>query len=154
MRSFAVAVILCTVSGTAIGQERFVERTPQRRSPIPHTMESAGNPNCVKARATPSFPVEDVGGYIGGARLHGNHVFARGAGAATGAPLDGTYGTDYAGLKTRPNRVFLASSYDPSIGPTIARAYRTDGPQVTDVFALRPLRKAVLEAREAGHEKP
>ncbi len=152
MRSFAVAVILCAVSSSAFGQERFVERTPQRRTPIPHTMERAGNPDGVRQHATPSFPVEDVGGYIGGARLRGNHIFARGAGAVTGAPQDGTFGTDYAGLKTRPNRVFLAPSYDPSIGPSVARSYRTDGPQVTDVFSQRPLRKAVIEAREAGHE--
>ncbi|MFO0824440.1 MAG: hypothetical protein U0792_15210 [Gemmataceae bacterium] len=51
----------------------------------------------------------------------------------------------------RPGRVFLAPSYDPSIGPTIANAYRTDGPHVPDVFAKRPLRNAILERGEDAH---
>jgi len=151
MRWLFVAMLVCVVSNSAFAQERFVERAP-RRAPIPHTMERAGFPTTVKPHAIESVPPQAVGGYVGGARLRGNHVFARGAGAAVGAIQDGTYATDYAGIQTRPGRVFLAPSYDPSIGPTIARAYRTDGPQVLDVFSLRPVRKAVIEAREGGHE--
>jgi len=152
MRSFIAAMMLCAITGSAFAQERFVERAPQRRTPIPHTMERAGHPYSVRAHSIPSVPPAVVGGYIGGARLFGNHIFARGAGASVGAIEHGTYGVDYAGIQTRPGRVFLAPSYDPSIGPSIARSYRTDGPQVTDIFSLRPVRKAVIEAREAGHE--
>ncbi|MBA4189549.1 MAG: hypothetical protein C0467_16310 [Planctomycetaceae bacterium] len=151
MRWVFVAMLVCVVSSCAFAQERFVERAP-RRTPVPHTMERAGYPTTVKPNAIASVPTQFVGGYIGGAKLRGNNVFARGAVATVGAIQDGTYGIDYAGIQTRPGRVFLAPSYDPSIGPTIARAYRTDGPQVLDVFSLRPVRKAVIEAREAGHE--
>jgi hypothetical protein len=44
--------------------------------------------------------------------------------------------------------VFLAPSADPSRGRPAYLAYRSDGPRVVDVFALRPLRKAVLDQRE------
>ncbi|MCE9564373.1 MAG: hypothetical protein K8U57_20240 [Planctomycetes bacterium] len=155
MRSFAIAAVLLSVaSGSAFGQDRFVERAPIPRLEIPHTMERAGNPLSVNRFAIPSVPAHNAGGYIGGQRLFGHRAFlTKGALSSPGAVAVGTYGTDYAGITVRPGRVFLAPSYDPSIGPTVARAYRTDGPQVTDVFALRPVRKAVLEAREdrEGH---
>jgi hypothetical protein len=85
----------------------------------------------------------DVGGYVGGGRLRGNNVIARGAGAASGPVADGVFGTDYAGLKVRPGRVFLGASADPSAGQPFARGYRTDGPHVPDVFSLKPFRKAL-----------
>ncbi len=155
MRLLAALVVLVFCGSPAFGQERFVERTPRPRHPAAHTMERAGNPTTVKRHAQPSVTAKDVGGYIGGGRLHGNRIFAKGSTVATGPVADGTFGTDYAGVKVRPNRVFLAPSYDPSVGPTVARAYRTEGHYPPDVFALRPFRKAVIEAKEvkeAGHE--
>ncbi len=147
-----VAVVVSSLGSSAFAQERFVERTPLPWHPAGHTMERAGNPTLVKAHAVPSMTARDAGGYIGGGKLFGNRVFAKGSTAATGPVANGTFGTDYAGFHVRPNRVFLAASYDPSIGPTIARAYRTDGHYPPDIFALRPFRKAVIEARYGEHE--
>ena len=153
MRAFVrSAVALVALSGAAAGQERFVERTPLPKNPVPHTLERAGNPAGVSRFAIPSVTSRDVGGYVGGGKLIGNNVFAKGSSAATGPVMDGTFGTDYAGFKVRPNRVFLAASPDPSVGSTVARAYRTDGPHVPDVFSLRPFRKAILESKEAHRE--
>jgi hypothetical protein len=112
-------------------------------------MERAGNPTRVSRFAVPTVTAANAGGYVGGGRLFGNRVLARGHGAVTGPNYAGTFGTDYAGLHVRPGRVFLAPSYDPSVGPTIARSYRTGGHYPPDVFALRPFRKAVIEAKEA-----
>jgi hypothetical protein len=131
---------------------RFVERTPMPRQPLFHTMDRAGYPQLVKPHAVPSVTPRDAGGYIGGGRLLHNRMFARGP-VATGPVADGTFGTDYAGLRLRPNRVFLAPSYDPSLGPSIGRLYRTDGPYVPDVGTVRPLRNAVIEKREAKEER-
>jgi hypothetical protein len=155
-----VAVLLVPVVATgtivlaAAAQDgtRFVERTPMPRQPVLHTMERAGNPQIVKPHAAPSVSSHDAGGYIGGGRLLHNRIFARGP-VATGPVADGTFGTDYAGLRMRPNRVFLGPSPDPSLGPSIARAYRTDGPYVPDAGTVRPLRNAVIEAREVKQER-
>ncbi|WP_439620623.1 hypothetical protein [Gemmata sp.] len=152
VRSFVAAALVCAAPTFAFGQDRFVERTPSRHVPLVHTMERAGYPTSVKPHAIPSVPPQYTGGYIGGARLfHGNRPLAKGPYAAPGPVRDGTYGIDYAGITMRPGRVFLAPSYDPSIGPTIAQSYRAEGPVVPDVFSLRPLRKAVIEAREDKH---
>ena len=153
MRAYVWSVVVCGLCGSsATAQERFVERTPLPRTHTVHTMARVGNPIGVSPHATPSVTLRDVGGYIGGGRLHGNNVFARGAGAAMGPVADGVFGTDYAGVKVRPGRVFLGASPDPSAGHPFARGYRTDGPHVTDVFALRPFRKALFESRDARRE--
>jgi len=153
MRALLVVVVFGWAT-PATAQERFVERTPLPRRPPVHTMERAGNPQSVSRLAVPSVTPRDVSGYVGGARLLGNHILASGPTAATGPLTDGTFGTDYAGIKVHPNRVFLAPSYDPSVGPTLARSYRTNGPHVPDVFALRPFRKAIIEKQEAAECAP
>jgi hypothetical protein len=137
---------------TAQDGMRFVERTPLPRTPATHTMERSGHPTGISPHAIPSVTFRDVGGYVGGARLLHNNVFARGAGAATGPVADGTYGTDYAGFRIRPGRVFLAASADPSAGIPFSRGYHTDGPFPKDVFAARPFRKALFEKNEAAEE--
>jgi hypothetical protein len=144
-------LIALLLPGVAEAQQRFVERTPLPRHPAAHTTERAGYPTKVSRFAVPSVTAKDVGGSVGGGRLFGNRIFVKDAGAVTGSVFDGTYGTDYAGLHVRPGRVFLAPSYDPSVGPTVARSYRTDGHYPPDVIALRPFRKAVIEAKEHGH---
>lgn len=146
-------LVVVGVGSSGIAQERFVERTPYPRNPVFHTMERAGNPTSVKPRAVPSVTAHDATGYVGGAKLLGNNLRGKGSGAASGPIQDGTFATDYAGAQLRTGRVFLAPSYDRSIGPTVARAYRTDGPHVPDVFSLRPLRKAVLEKRDVMDSK-
>ena len=156
MRAYVWSIVVCGLCGSgAMAQDgtRFVERTPYPKYPHVHTMERAGYPMEVRPHATPSVTFRDVGGYIGGGRLRHNNFFVRGPFAATGPVNDGTYGTDYAGIRVRPGRVFLGASADPSAGPSFGRGYRTDGPFPTDVFALRPFRKALVEKREAAEER-
>jgi hypothetical protein len=131
--------------------ERFVQRTPMPARPVEQTMATAGYPQQVSKHAIPSITRFDGPGYIGGSELC--HPFARGEGAATGPTQTGTYGTDFIGFRQRPGRVFLAGADDPTLGYPFARKYRTDGPRITDVFALRPVRKAVLEAKEDKEER-
>ncbi len=147
--------LITTAPATAQERKRFVERTPMPHQPAVQTMERAGYPQSIKPHAIPSVTAHDAGGYIGGAKLHGNRIFAKGTGAcAPSGPLqDGTYGTDYVGIKQRLGRVFLASSQDPSAGPAIARSYSTVTPPIVDIFNLRPLRNAVLEKREVKEER-
>ena len=115
-------------------------------------MERAGYPLSVKPHAIPSVTRFDHGGYVGGGSLFGNSLRASGPGSALGPTQTGTYGTDFGGFAAHLGRVFLAPSADPSRGHPAYLAYRTDGPRIVDVFALRPLRKAVLEQREGVHE--
>jgi len=143
-----VAILTLLLTSPAIAQDRFVERTPLPRNAPQHTMERAGNPRAVAWWAVPSVTRRDAVGYIGGASHRGNSLSATGPYSAPGPTQDGTAGSDFAGFRLRMGRVFLAPSADPSQGNNIARAYRTDGPHVPDIFALRPLRKAVLEKRE------
>jgi hypothetical protein len=130
---------------------RFVERTPYPHNPVIHSMDRAGYPTEVRPHAIPSVTHRDVGAYVGGGRLLHNRIFARGPYAVTGPVADGTFATDYAGLKVRPGRVFLGASPDPSVGPTFAGGYRTDAHYPKDVFALRPFRKAIFEKSEKKH---
>lgn len=145
-----VPMVIAALAPAATAQDgrRFVERAPLPRQPLAHSLERAGNPQAVKPHAVPSVTPRDAGGYVGGGRLLHNNLLARGP-VAVGAVPDGTFGTDYAGLRVRPNRVFLAPSYDPSAGPAVARGYRTDGPHVPDIGTFRPLRNAVIEKGDA-----
>ena len=142
------AILGMLFASPAVAQDRFVERTPAPRKPVDHSMTRAGNPRSIAWWAQPSVGRHDVGGYVGGGTLKNNTPLAKGPGAVTGPTEDGTFGTDFAGFRTRMGRVFLAPSADPSRAPSIARAYRTDGPHVPDVFAWRPFRKAVLEKKD------
>ncbi|MBX9583331.1 MAG: hypothetical protein K2X87_23765 [Gemmataceae bacterium] len=153
MRLGLAAVITGLIASQASAQERFVERAPLPKHPPADAMARAGYPQTVARWAIPGVSRYEAGGYVGGGSLHGNRVLAKGPFAATGPRLDGTFGWDFAGFKVRPGRVFLAPSQDPGAGAVVARNYRTDGPHVPDVFSLRPVRKAVLEKREAAEER-
>ena len=128
--------------------DRFAQRAPLPRRPVEHSMYRAGNPQSVRPHAVPSVTQFDNAGYVGGASLKNNCLRARGPGSATGPIFDGVFATDYTGFREHMGRVFLASSADPSKGRYFYRGYWAEGPRVVDVFAIRPLRKAVLEARE------
>jgi hypothetical protein len=143
----ALLTTILTVS-PAFAQERFTERTPLPKQPVPHTMQRAGYPRSIAPWAVPSVSRYDAGGYIGGGSVKDNSLRATGPLSATGPTDTGTFGTDFAGFKLRMGRVFLAPSADPSQGAPISQNYRADGPVVPDVFALRPFRKAVLEKKE------
>ncbi|MBM3980386.1 MAG: hypothetical protein FJ304_08880 [Planctomycetes bacterium] len=133
--------------------QRIAERTPAPRTPVEHTAARAGNPLAVHNHAVPSVTRFDYGGYVGGATIKNNSLTARGPASATGPLCDGVYGTDYAGVRANLGRLFLASSNDPSRGPTMAKLYSPEGPRVTDVFALRPFRKAVLAKHEDDEKR-
>jgi hypothetical protein len=133
-------------------RERFVERTQPRR-PVEYTQQRAGNPSRVAWWAVPGVSPHEAGGYIGGSRLSHNNALKKGEWVAPGPITNGTYGWDFVGFGIRPGRVFLRETVDPSRGPQINREYRTDGPRPPDPIALRPLRKAILEAQEEREEK-
>lgn len=133
---------------------RFVERAPLPRVAPPNTLARAGNPNTLLPWAIPTDAGHVGGGYVGGGRLfHGNRPLARGEYSAPGAAGVGTYGTDYIGMGDRPGRVFLAPSPDARASRPIADNYEANGPQLMDVFNIRPVRKAVLEKREDAAER-
>lgn len=148
MLSMRLAILAILFASPVFAQERFVERAPLPKKPIDHSMARAGNPRNIAWWAQPSVGKHNATGYIGGGSLKGNALLAKGPFSATGPTDTGTFGSDFAGFRLRMGRVFLAPSADPAHGPSIARAYRMDGPHVPDVFALRPVRKAVLEKKE------
>jgi hypothetical protein len=120
---------------------------------IDHSAERAGYPLTVSRMAIPSVTRFDNGGYLGGASLKNNNLCARGPGSAIGPVYDGTFGTDYTGVRQHMGRVFLAPSNDASVGRPAYLAYVSEGRRVPDIFALRPVRKAVLEKREDAEER-
>ena len=128
-------------------------RTPYPRLPIDHSAERAGYPLTVSKLAAPSVTRFDNVGYIGGASLKNNNLCARGPGSAVGPVYDGTFATDYGGVRAHLGRVFLAPSSDVTVGRPIYLGYVAEGRRVPDVFALRPFRKAVLEKREDAEER-
>lgn len=129
-------------------------RTPAPLWPAPHTMERAGYSLEVRQRAIPSVTCYEKGGYVGGTRLfHNNKPFARGPISGAGPQQEGTYAIDFGGFRQRLGRVFLAPSNDPSRGYPINWNYIAEGPRVTDIFAIRPFRKAVLEKHEDIEER-
>jgi hypothetical protein len=107
-----------------------------------HTMHRAGYPRQVAWWAVPGRTGKVTGGQVGGGALRG--------GLPPG-PGDGTWGYDYVGHGRWPHRVFLgwapAERERPGIGP-----YATEGgPHVPDVFAIKPVKRA-LERRHAPAE--
>jgi hypothetical protein len=155
MRSFLGAVAIYFLCAAASGQDekRFVERTPLPLKPVPHTMERAGNPASMASYAIPGVTRFDAGGYVGGARLLGNGPFSRSSVVATGPLTTGTFGTDFGGFLGHTGRVFLAPSANASVGPAVARSYRTDGPRIPNPSSFRPFRRSILEAKEASQGK-
>jgi hypothetical protein len=148
--------VLFAASAQAQDEKRCVERTPPYLLPHVHTMEAAGCPSSVAWYAIPGVTRFDAMGYIGGASLRNNSPHPLRS-QATGPVLAGTFGQDFGGFAGNTGRVFLAPTMDPANGHPIARDYRTDGPHVPNIFAWRPIRKAVIEAKDAhegkgGHE--
>jgi hypothetical protein len=158
-RSFALAGVILlslpffTQAGDHPWLERFAQRTPYPCRPIDHSAERAGTPLTVSRLAAPSMTRSDGAGYIGGASIRNNNLSARGPCSAVGPIYDGTFGTDYTGVRQHMGRVFLAPSSDASVGRPIYLGYVAEGRRVTDIFALRPFRKAVLEKKEEAEER-
>ena len=105
--------------------------------PVPpsgdHTQQRAGNPQCNALWAVPSRSAKECGGLVGGGCLRG------GVGAG---PNDGTWGWDYIGCGWRPNRIFLGWCAD-CVSQRKPGTYKTDGPNVPDVFSVKPIKRAV-----------
>ncbi len=147
-----VAVGWLLSAGSGAAQERFAERTFLPRKPPEHTQERAGNPASVAWWAQPGVGPHEAGGYIGGGRLRGNAPLSKSAGGL-GPTETGTLGWDFVGFGRRPGRVFLGASPEGGKDRDYARGYRTDGTHhIPDVFAVRPIRKAVLESKEDNGE--
>jgi hypothetical protein len=151
MRGYQWTLVLCgTLVPCASGDEgkQFVQRTPAPIHPYVQTMDRAGNPNTLANHTLPSVTRFDAVGYVGGARLLGNGPKARGGEPATGPIHDGVFGSDFGGFFGHTGRVFLAPSADPSRGPVLAHAYRTETPNLPTPATVRPLKRAILKKRE------
>jgi hypothetical protein len=152
-------IVLLTLPVAARAEEftwlqRCAMRTPRPYWPAPHTMERAGYPQEISRCSQPSVACYDRPGYIGGTKLfHNNNLLTRNPTAVTGPIQDGTFATDYAGVRGHLGRVFLAPSNDPSRGFALSRGYCSEGPRVVDIFAIRPLRNAVIEKHEDAKER-
>jgi hypothetical protein len=107
-----------------------------------HNLCRAGHSDQIAWYAVPGLSPKETGGWIGGGRL---------CKGVTNGPIDGTWGWDYVGKGWYVGRVFLKWSPNcarqPKPGP-----YKTDGPNVPDVFSLKPIKRAA-ESRH-GREEP
>jgi hypothetical protein len=79
--------------------------------------------------ARPGQTSHYAGGYVGGGSL------LRGSGRASD---EGIFGWDYVGPQRFAHRLFLGWSHGRKV--PAGGSYKTDGPEVLDVFSLRPLR--------------
>ncbi len=120
-----LALAAVAVASSHAGAQRFAERTPLPRVPA----------------VAPAWPSDGLPPPARFARPSTSPKLAVGT-------IHGTFGYDY--VNRRPGRVFLTPSAEPLRGPSIARSYRTDPVVTYDPVALRPVRKAVIEAREAA----
>jgi hypothetical protein len=108
--------------------------------------ERAGFPQEVKPHAMPANSPHSTGGYVGGGRL----AFPKKQDGRQA--YEGTWGWDYVGFGRRPGRVFLdfwhGRKHEPAVG-----TYETDGPEVPDPIAARPIQKFLSgEKREKKEE--
>ena len=148
MRALAAIVFTAALGAPASATdkdrdtEKLASRTTAFVTPTLHTHERAGTTNPISRWAVAGLSSHESGGYIGGGKL----VHGEGRGVA-----DGTFGTDYTFFGRRPGRIFLGWYNDSTKhqSPILPR-YAAEGPRVTDVFALQPIKKAV---REAKHER-
>jgi len=106
-----------------------------------HTQCRAGNADQVTWHAVPGLSMKASGGWVGGGRL------CQGVGRTS---CEGTWGWDYIGKGWYPGRVFLHWSPSCARQPKAGR-YKVDGPEVPDIFAVKPIKRAI-EKRHAKEE--
>ncbi len=109
-----------------------------------HTHERAGRPQSIAWYAVTSWSCKECGGLIGGGSLR------RGIGAG---PYDGTWGWDYVGNGWRPSRFFLSWTAE-GAKKSKPGPYKVDGPHVTDVFAIKPVKRAIERKNKAEAHSP
>lgn len=103
-----------------------------------HTMHRAGHPHCIAPWATWGRSPKATGGQVGGGTL------CRGGPPAAG---DGTWGYDYVGHGYWPSRIF-SNWYADGVRQRPMGPYKIDGgPHVPDVFAIKPIKRAVERHR-------
>lgn len=144
MRALAAILFVAALDSAALAEEKepFAARTTTFIVPSPHTHERAGTVKPYSRLAAPGKSPHESGGYIGGGKL------VRGEGRGV---TDGVFGWDYTFFNRRPGRIFLGWYNDSTRNQSpILPRYASEGPRVTDVFALQPFKKAV---REAKHER-
>jgi hypothetical protein len=104
--------------------------TASAEPPVAFPTQASNHPIGVSCLAKPAQTPHYVGGYVGGGSLF------RGTPRASD---EGIFGWDYLGVRRLPHRIFLGWSHgrkQPAGGQ-----YKTDGPEVLDVFTLRPVRR-------------
>ena len=147
MRGWVCVGVAC-VAGTARAEEPDADRTHRFPSKAVHTFERAGQPLAVHKWAVPSRSPYRGGGWVGGGRLA---IFPRQPDGRH-PTLDGTWGWDHVGFGRKPGRVFLdfwhGRPHDPALG-----TYRTDGPHIPDVVAIKPLKKLTEAGKAEGGEE-
>lgn len=119
-------LILTFACGVSAASDPFPARTPPDLIPREHTHERAGTVGTVKY-SQPGIGRFDGFGYVNGA----------------------TFGSDFMGFGRRPGRLFPGLWPDGRTTKSFAKNYATDGPiHVPDPIGTKPVRKAVIEAKE------
>jgi hypothetical protein len=129
VRGWIVIVVLVSAA-TAVASDPFPQRTPADRIPRAHTHERAGTVG------TAAYTQTGIGRFDGYGYVNGN-----------------TFGTDFVGFGRRPGRLFPGLWPNGRFGKSFSDKYATDGPiHVPDPIAAKPVRKAVIEARDGTHK--
>ncbi len=128
--------------------QRFAERTPPPLVvPTPQPWPDTGLAPLARY-VRPSTGNAQTGGTVGGGTQYFGRVHRRETAPPATASV-GIFGYDFAGFGFRPGRTFL-SPENAGAGPGINRSYRTDAGFYADPIAKRPVRNAVIEAKESG----
>lgn len=149
--------LLVVLAPAAVAEEpssrlqRFVERTPPPLvPPTPQPWPDTGLAPLGR-HVRPSTGNYQAGGTVGGGTQFFGRVHRRETAPPTTATA-GVFGYDFAGFGSRPGRTFLSSA-GAEAGPAIGRSYRTAATFYADPIAKRPVRNAVIEAREGGEKR-
>lgn len=133
--------VLMTGSARAQDERAIIPAAP------PRTLADAGDPQLLSRFAAPGRTRHYGGGYTGGGRPI---VFAQRLDGRD-PHTDGTWGWDYVLFGRRPQRVFQGFWHDRPHQPSIG-TYKTDGPHVPDVVALKPIQRLRHAAeKNEGH---
>jgi|GEM_PF-2557827 len=150
--SVGLVYLAMTSSASLATEPPHVQRTPDPKVPVVQSMERSGQSASVAWWAQPGLGLHEAGGYVGGGSLKGNRVFSKSSGG-TGPIHEGTFGWDFVGFGGRLGRVFLGSSPTKPKEKDVNAGYRIDGHPVSDVFSHRPIRKAVIQAKEDSQNR-